>query len=363
MRTNEHGFFRRAAALLTAASLVAAVAPEAVFARQAATASQAAPHGPDRQSPTIAIVHDPLVCVNTDFAPKVDAEVRPGPNYEKGYVYFRAAGTEDYYYAVMKGTPEKLDAVLPRPLPETKAIDYNLKAYDTAELTKKTPEYTPPVVPGNACPVDKNKGVAVDPQKGAELTIGLTREGQNPVPPGFRKEDIKFIILFGGGVVTLAAALKGAAGASKSGGLSTSTIVVGGVIVAGAAVGVAVATGSKKATPTPAPLRFVQAEATWSGSGDVDIQILNASNQSVGQTFPAACESTSSRTERVVLEGAALANGTYHIVLTGKTCGVGTPAAIATVVTVQTEAGAKCGSAFVNVPVGGTANGCTFTIP
>jgi hypothetical protein len=356
MRTNKHGFFRRAAALLTALSLAAAAAPEEVFARQAA--QQAAPHGPDRQSPTITIDHEPLKCVNTDFAPKVDAEVKPGPDYEKGYVYFRAGGTEDYYYAVMKGTPDKLDAVLPRPLPETKVIDYNLKAYDTNELSKKTaPDYTPPVVPGNACPV---KGVAVDPQKGAELTIGLTREGQNPVPSGFRKEDIKFVILFGGAIVTLAVALKGAA--ATSGGLSSGTIVAGGVVAAGAAVGIAVATGTK-ATPTPAPLRFIQAEATWSGVGDVDIQILNASNQSVGQTFPAACESTASRTERVVLEGAALANGTYHLVLTGKTCGSGTPAAISAVVTVQSEAGAKCGSTFVNVPVGGTANGCTFSIP
>lgn len=364
MRTNDHGLFQRTAALLTALCFAATAAPEFAFARQAApasqAASQAAPHGPDRPSAKIDIVHEPLVCVNTDFAPRVEAEVKPGPDYEKGYVYFRAGGTEDYYYAVMKGQPDRLDAVLPRPLPETKSIDYNVKAYDTNELSKKKGDYAPPVVPGNACPV---KGVAVDPQKGAELTIGLTREGQNPVPRGFRKEDIKFVILFGGAVVTLAAALKGVAAAPKSGGLSTGAVVAGGVVIAGAAVGIAVASGTKKATPTPAPLRFIQAEATWSGLGDVDLQILNASNQAVGQVFPAACESTGSRTERVVLEGAALANGTYHLVLTGKTCGAGTPAAIAAVVTVQSEAGAKCGSTFVNVPVGGTANGCTFTIP
>jgi hypothetical protein len=353
MRTNEQGFFRRAAALLTALAFAAAAAPEEVFARQAA------PHGPDRQSPTISIVHEPLVCVNTDFAPKVDAEVKPGPDYEKGYVYFRAAGTEDYYYAVLKGTPDKLDAVLPRPMPETKSIDYNVKAYDTNELTKKKGDYTPPVVPGNTCPV---KGVAVDPKKGAGLTIGLTREGQNPAPPGFRKEDIKFVILFGGAVVALAVALKSAGAAGGGGGVSTGALVASGVAVAGAAVGVGVGT-SKKATPTPTPLRFVQAEVTWSGLGDIDIQVLNASNQTVGQTFPAGCESSASRTERVVLEGAALANGTYHLVLTGKTCGSGTPAAISTVVTVQSEAGAKCGSTFVNVPVGGTANGCTFSVP
>lgn len=352
MRIEAALFGRRAAALTTALALLAACAPGIADARQVA------PRSPDRESPKIQLQHDELVCVNTDLAPKVDAAVTPGADYDKGYVYFRAAGTEDYYYAVMKGTPDKLDAVLPRPLPETKAIDYNVKAYDTDELSKKKGDFTPPVVPGNACPT---KGVAVDPKTGAGLTIGLTKEGQNPVPPGFRKEDIKFVILVGGAVVSLAAALKSAGAATGKSGVSTGTLVAGGLVVAGAAVGIAVGTSNKKATP--APLRFVQAEVTWSGLGDVDLQVLNASSQAVGQTFPSACESTASRTERVVLEGAALVNGTYRVALTGKTCGAGTPAAISAVVTVQTEAGAKCGSAFVSVPVGATANGCTFTIP
>ena len=351
--------FRRGTAAAILLPLVLATSPDL------RSAQQAAPSGPDRPSAKIDIQHDELKCINTEFAPKVDATVTPGKEYDKGYVFFRATGTEDFYYAVMKGVPEQLDAVLPRPLPETKAIDYNLKAYDLDEAVRQKGTYTPPVVPGNACPT---RGVAVDPKKGAGLTIGLTKAGQNPAPPGFRKEDIAFVILFGGAVVTMAAALQSAGGATGaaagkgSGGLSTGTIVVGGIVAAGAAVGIAVGT-SKKATPTPTPLRFVQAEVTWSGLGDVDLQILNGSNQSVGQVFPAACESSSSRTERVVLEGAALAAGSYHLLLTGRTCGTGTPPTISAVVTVQTEAGPKCSSAFVNVPVGGTATGCTFTIP
>jgi hypothetical protein len=351
--------WRRATALATALALLLAASPELASARQAA------PRGPNRPSAKIDLKHDPpLSCVTTDFAPKVDASVSPGPQYEKGYVYFRAAGTEDYYYAVMKGAPEQLDAVLPRPLPETKAIDYHLRAYDHDEASVQKGEFTPPVVSGNACRV---KGVAVDPKKGAGLTIGLTREGQSPAPPGFRKEDIAFVILFSGAIVSFAAAMKsagaGAAGGAAGGaGLSTGALVVGGVVVAGAAVGVAVAT-SKKATPTPTPLRFVQAEVTWSGQGDIDIQILNAGNQAVGQTFPAGCESTASRTERVLLEGAALANGTYHVMLTGKPCGDFALPPISAVVTVQSEAGVKCASSFVSVPVGGTANGCTFSVP
>jgi hypothetical protein len=356
MRTEPVFSWRQATALATALALAAAAAPELADARQAA------PRGPDRESTKIEIQHDPLVCVNTDLAPKVDAVVAPSPQYEKGYVFFKAAGTDDYYYAVMKGPAEKLDAVLPRPLPETKAIDYNVKAYDTDEQSKKKGDYNPPVVPGNACPV--KRGVAVDAKKGAGLTIGLTKEGQNPAPPGFRKEDIAFVILFSGAVVSLAAALKSAGtAAGTTGGLSTGAVVAGGVVVAGAAVGIAVGTGNKKATPTPTPLRFVQAEVTWSGLGDVDLQVLNATNQPVGQTFPAGCESAGSRTERVLLEGTALANGTYHLALTSKSCGAGTPSQISAVVTVQSESGAKCGSSFVNLPLGATTNGCTFTIP
>src|SRR5262249_49547089 len=189
---------RRGAALATALAFLIATAPPPALAR----AQKAAPPGPDRPSAKIDIQHDELKCVTTEFAPKVDAAVSPGREYDKGYVFFRAAGTEDFYYAVMKGQPEQLDAVLPRPLPETKAIDYNLKAYDVDEAVRQKGTYTPPVVPGNTCPT-KDRGVAVDPKKGAGLTIGLTREGQNPAPPGFRKEDIAFVILFGGAVVTM----------------------------------------------------------------------------------------------------------------------------------------------------------------
>ena len=66
----------------------------------------------------------------------IDAGVTPEQDYDRGYVYFRAAGTEDYYYAKMDGPPQTLAAVLPRPLPETRAVDYFLRAYDTQASTK-----------------------------------------------------------------------------------------------------------------------------------------------------------------------------------------------------------------------------------
>lgn len=349
------------------------------------------------QSP-IAIAHDPLRCVNTDYAPKVDAAVAPSQIYEKGYVYFKAAGTEDYYYTPMAGTPESLAGVLPRPLPETRAVDYFVQATDVQDLAKKTDEYVPPVVPGNACKVKgEPAGVKVG-KEGAGLTIGLTREGQNPAPPGFNRRDIAFVILFGGATVSLAQALKGSGSggsttsststttggtgttSKSSGGLSTGAAIgIGAVVVAGAALiiannnksnnaATATPTPTQTATPTRTPtatvaLRFIDAAVTWSGVGNVDVEIRDPNNQSVGTRIPVGCESTSSRTEHVLLQG-VLAPGTYRVMLTADNCGsTGAPSAIVTAVSVQSDTGPKCVNAFVSVPLTTTVQGCTFTLP
>jgi hypothetical protein len=345
----------------------------------AASAQQGQASGSGQSS--LMIDHDPLNCVVTELAPTVDAKVAPVPQFEKGYVYFKAAGTEDFYYTPMRGQAESLEGVLPRPLPETKAIDYKLRARDVSALAKETREYVPPVVPGSAC---KAKGTAVGPE-GAGLTIGLTKEGQSPVPPGFNKKDIAFVILVSGATVSLAAALGGAGGsggaasgatAAKAGG-SKGLLIAGGVVVAGGAA-IAIASSNKgtsntatpvpTATPTPTStptptvaFAFVEADATWSGMGDVEVQILNASGGAVGTVLPAGCESTAQRTERVLLQGPPA--GTYRVMLSAKTCGSGTPASIATVVSVQSSGQPKCPNTFVNVPVGGSVTGCTFTMP
>ncbi|MFN2634009.1 MAG: hypothetical protein ABR610_11385 [Thermoanaerobaculia bacterium] len=389
---SSRGGFREAAAIVTAAALLFSGLKAAPLAAAAAV------------SP-VDISHDPLKCVNTDYAPKVDAAVAPGKDLDKGYVYFKAAGTEDFYYAVMKGAPENLEGVLPRPMPETRAIDYKIRATDVRELGREVGEFTPPVVPGNACKVrGAPAGVPVG-KEGAGLTIGLTREGQNPVPPGFNRRDIAFVILFGGATVTLAAALKpggtssaasggsagsgsagaAAGGAAKSGtGMSTGLAVgLGAVAVAGGAIAIAnnnksskaastvtptaTATATRTFTPTPTstavPARFIDAAITWSGTGNIDVEIRNPSNQVVGTNLPAGCESTASRTEHVLLQG-VLPAGTYRVMLTASNCGSATaPASIATAVTVQSESGPKCNNAFVSVPVGTTVQGCQFTLP
>ena len=341
--------------------------------------------GPQLEPPSpveapIDIAHDPLACMTPVLAPEVEAGVTPETDYEKGYVYFRAAGTEDYYYVKMEGPPATLEGVLPRPLPDTKAVDYYLRAYDLRQASKRKGDWTPPVVPGTTC---KAKGVVVGPN-GAGLTVGLTREGQNPQPPGFNRKDIAKVILVTGAIVTLAEALKtggasttggtSAGAGAAGGGLSTVAIVAGAAAVAGAGLAIANAndddpatrtptpTSTPTPTPTIAPLRFLQADASWSGTGDVDVQLLNPSGQAIGQTIPAGCESTANRTERVIAQG-VLPAGTYRVVLTGRTCGAGTPSSISATASVQSDTGQRCPSAFVSVPVPGTVTSCQFTLP
>jgi hypothetical protein len=370
---------RRGVSLVVSVALVLGMNVASVNGSQAAGAPRPG------QSP-LSIGHDPLGCVTTDMAPLVDAQVAPPPRFDRGYVYFRAAGTEDFYYTPMKGVPQNLEGVLPRPLPEIKAIDYKVRARDVESLNAETKEYTPPVVPGNAC---KSKGMVVG-KDGAGLTIGLTREGQNPVPPGFNRRDIKFIILFSGATVALAEALQGTSGATTStaakagGGGGKTALIVGGVVVAGAAAAIiannnkssntstptavptstptATPTATRTPTPTPVLQRLIEADAVWSGVGDVDVQIVNASGQSVGTNLPAGCESAAQRSERVLLQG-TIPDGTYRVMLTGKGCGSGTPATIAVALTVLSDSGPKCATSFLNVPVAATIQGCQFTLP
>ena len=261
----------------------------------------------------VRIEHDPLTCVTTVVAPLIEAKMMPGQELSKSYVYFRKQGTQALYYVLMKGTPPEQAATLPRPLPETKNIDYYVQASDKIAHTRKTQNYLPEVLPVSSCSA---KGVPVGP-KGAGLTIGLTEAGQPPIPEGFNKDDIAKVILITGAIVTLAVALQstgagaaagagaaggtagsssGAAGAGAGGGAAggggiSTGVIVGGVAVA-AGVGIGIGVSGNKATPTPRVVvnLFVEADATWSGSGDVTMQLLDPKGQSVGQAFPAGCD-------------------------------------------------------------------------
>jgi PKD repeat protein len=201
------------------------------------------------ESSRLSIAHDPLKCLSTEARPLVDARILPGREMEQSFVYFRAAGTEDFYYVLMRArAPEDVVGELPRPLPNIRAIDYFVQALDLQSFPKKTPEYAPPVTDKTVCRDDRASTAVVTASQPREgLTVGLTRAGQAPVPVGFNKDDIAKVILVTGAVVSLSSALSSGtgtaagAGAAGGGGLSTGAIVgiVAGVAVAGVAVAAA----------------------------------------------------------------------------------------------------------------------------
>ncbi len=229
------------------AVLLASTLATGAFAAPAPQADPAVKKAVPGESSRLSIAHDPLKCLSTEARPLVDAKVLPGKEMEQSFVYFRAAGTEDYYYVLMTArAAEDLVGELPRPLPSIRAIDYYVQALDLQSYSKKTPEYAPPVTDRTVCRDERTATAVVTPSSPREgLTVGLTRAGQSPVPEGFNKEDIAKVILVTGAVVSLSSALSSgtgaAAGASAAGGggLSTGAIIgIGAGVVAG---GIAVA--------------------------------------------------------------------------------------------------------------------------
>lgn len=415
-------------------------------------------------SSPLTINHDPVTCVTATHAPHMDAVVKPIDIHQKSFVFFRAKGTEDFYYVVMEKTdkPEDLEGVLPRPLPDLKAIDYYLESRDKNAEMKQAGEYAASVTPDNIC--ERKKGAPVDDEKGANLTIGLTKDTSNPVPSGFNKRDIAKVILVSGAVVTLAVALQSftatgstataaastTTAAASAGGISTLALVGGGAAIVGAGIAIGASGGSSSGNNAPttplsvtavaspssgnaplavnlsaspsggtapysytwtfgdntatstlqnpahtyqnagtftysvtvgdsangratasgsvtvsiAPLRFLEADVSWSGVGDLDIALLNPGGTSVGTRVPAGCESTGNRTERVILQTPAA--GTYTITVKAASCpGATNPTSISGVVSGISDTGnlTACNNRSISVAIGQTVNACSVTIP
>ena len=249
---------RQACAVLLATTLATGA-----FAAPAPATDPVVKRAAPGESPRLSIAHDPLKCLSIEARPLVDARVLPGKEVEQGFVYFRAVGTEDYYYVLMQPkAAEELVGELPRPLPTIKGIDYFVQALDLQSLPKKTPAYAPPVTDKTVCRDERTATAVVTPATPREgLTVGLTKSGQNPVPSGFNKDDIAKVILVTGTVVSLSAALSsgtgaaaGAGAAAAGGGLSTGAIVgiAGGAVALG--VGAAVVannSGNTKSNGSP----------------------------------------------------------------------------------------------------------------
>ena len=124
---------RQACAVLLASTLATGA-----FAAPAPATDPVVKKAASGESPRLSIAHDPLKCLSTEARPLVDARVLPGKEMEQSFVYFRASGTEDYYYVLMQPkAAEDLVGELPRPLPTIRGIDYYVQALDLQSLPKK----------------------------------------------------------------------------------------------------------------------------------------------------------------------------------------------------------------------------------
>jgi hypothetical protein len=179
-----------------------------------------------------AIEHTPLTCVKVREHPLVKAGITASSEIERSRVYFKAHQHPDWYYINMQaGEAPSYLALLPQPLPETKAIDYYVYSLDKVLASSRTADFTPEVTQG-ACRPDGAPPRGFD----RRITIGATKEGQSPIPPGFARAGIIAFVTLGGERIIGSALSPGASGAASS------KLLIGAGVVAAGGAAVLVAT-------------------------------------------------------------------------------------------------------------------------
>jgi len=154
---------RQACAILLASTLATGA-----FAAPAPQADPVVKKAAAGESPRLSIAHDPLKCLSTEARPLVDARVLPVAEMDQGFVYFRAAGTEDFYYVLMKPrAQEDFMGELPRPMPGIRGIDYYVQALDRESLTLITKDLSPEKK------ARADESVLRSPGQGAAVMAGL----------------------------------------------------------------------------------------------------------------------------------------------------------------------------------------------
>lgn len=221
------------------------------------------------------IQHTALLCLEPASFPELDARVISPSAVQRTRIYFKAHQFPDWYYVEMKAVEAaKYMALLPQPMAGTTHIDYYVYALDSQFQTGQTDQYMPSVAK-DKCTIEKKRDDKGKPTP--QIVLGGTKEGQPPIPPGFRKLGIVAFITIAGATIAGAAlgggaaatgaggaAAAGAGGAAAGGGVSAVTVaaVVGGAaVVAG---GIVVAKGSSSASPAPATMTTTTPPTTTS---------------------------------------------------------------------------------------------------
>ena len=213
----------------------------------------------------VTIEHQPIDCIVRNTHAKVEARYTPEAVTKKR-VFFRAPGTEDFYWVELAGAQAGAAAgFLPKPHPTTASIEYYVEGAVSDTDRGETERFAPVVSTMTFCQNEaKNFRQPADNEK-VSIVLGLVRWGQAAVPQGFLPSNIVSVVLPNGVTTSLTQAMKAAgtqpgaagqaasagAGSSSAGGLSTWAIVGG----AAGAAGIAVAVGGGGVAAIQAAIR------------------------------------------------------------------------------------------------------------
>jgi hypothetical protein len=171
------------------------------------------PAPPGSSPSTTEIKHEEIGCVVAGQFPLVDATIEPASSVARARTYFKAAGSDNWYYVEM--TPAELGFVgkLPRPKLDASPISYYVQAATTDFGESRTPEIQAIVVAdAKDCPGDK-KVAAIGPP--GEVTVFSAATGAAIAPVGFAA----------GGLALTAATLALVLGGAAAIGITTAVVV------------------------------------------------------------------------------------------------------------------------------------------
>jgi len=151
-------------------------------------------------------------------------------------VYFRATGTEDWYFVELKDTEAGWLAMLPQPESSLQGIDYYVLGTDLAGVDSQTQEYHSIVSSSVSCEDDATSVARSATTSGVALVIGIAAYGHDAVPSGFGSQGISKILMPNGDIWSLRLA-RTSGGTGTDAGEMTDDKSLGGWDIAGLALG------------------------------------------------------------------------------------------------------------------------------
>lgn len=274
-----------------------------------AAAAVDAPAPPPPGDAAVEIDHEPVGCIVAEQYPKLDACLAPDANVGRGYVHFRALGTEPWYAVELKRDGACYSTLLPKPKRTTREIQYYVDVVDRALTERQHPDTAPDGayrvrVVGKEGDCDNLGKVAMRLARAAgPITLTIARDAGGKILDsaaaglmangvalaGFRTEGVVMAATGAApGTATASASATGATSGAGGGGIGVGTIaLVGGVVAAGA---IALAAkgggggGGGGGTPTTQPPTTsppgpqpgtgdIAFRLTWSTTADLDLYV------------------------------------------------------------------------------------------